>query len=207
MVPIFLQGFLLGGGLIVAIGAQNAFVLRQGLLRSHVFLVCLFCALSDASLIGLGVGGFGTVVASSPTLLVIVAFLGALFLFGYGVLAFRRAYSPTAMEAATAERSDLRTALLTCAAFTWLNPHVYLDTVVLVGGYSAQHEGMARLVFGLGAASASFVWFFALGYGARLLEGVFRRPAAWQVLDTLIGGIMWMLAAQLVLSALTGAAR
>lgn len=199
MIAPFLSGFLLGGGLIVAIGAQNAYVLRQGLLRNHVLAICLFCALSDAALIVLGVAGFGALVSSSPVLLKAVAILGALFLFGYGITAFRRALDPHGLEAAAAERPTMRQALLTIAAFTFLNPHVYLDTVVLVGGYSAQYPGAERVAFGAGASAASFVWFFSLGYGARLLEPLFRKPAAWRVFDTLIGLVMWLLAAKLAL--------
>lgn len=194
----FLEGFLLGGGLIIAIGAQNAYVLRQGLLRNHVFWISLFCALSDALLIVLGVAGFGAIVSSSPVMLKAVAIFGALFLFWYGWSAFRRALHPAAMLAAAEERPTIRRALLTIAAFTFLNPHVYLDTVVLVGGYSAQFPGDGRFIFGLGAATASFVWFFTLGYGARLLEPLFRQPLAWRILDTLIGCVMWLLAFKLV---------
>lgn len=205
MLSPFLEGFLLGGGLIVAIGAQNAYVLRQGLLRNHVFWLCLFCALADALLIVVGVAGFGTAVSSSQSLLRAVAIFGGVFLLAYGALAFRRALHPAVMAAAAAERPNLRQAVLSIAAFTFLNPHVYLDTVVLVGGYSAQFEGTERLVFGIGAALASFVWFFSLGYGARLLEPLFLKPAAWRILDTLIGVIMWVLAAKLLIPALTGA--
>ncbi len=194
----FVEGFFLGGGLIVAIGAQNAYVLRQGLLKNHVFWISLFCALSDALLIALGVAGFGALVSSSPTLLKAVAIFGALFLFWYGITAFRRALHPHALEAAAAERPTIRQALVTIAAFTFLNPHVYLDTVVLVGGYSAQYPDPGRLIFGAGAAAASFVWFFSLGYGARLLEPLFRKPMAWRVLDTIIGIVMWLLAFKLV---------
>lgn len=193
-----LAGFFLGGGLIVAIGAQNAYVLRQGLLRNHVFWICLFCALSDALLIALGVAGFGTLVLSSVKLLVAVTVLGALFLLWYGYTAFRRAMHPAIMEAAASEKPTLQQAIAAVAAFTYLNPHVYLDTVVLVGGYSTQYGEAGRYVFGVGAATASFVWFFSLGYGARLLEPLFRKPAAWRVLDSLIGMVMWLLALKLI---------
>jgi L-lysine exporter family protein LysE/ArgO len=198
MLTPFLSGFFLGGGLIIAIGAQNAYVLRQGLLKNHVFWICLFCAVSDATLIAAGVAGFGAIVQSSPALLKAVALFGAAFLFWYGITAFRRALHPGTLEAAASAKPDLKTALATMAAFTFLNPHVYLDTVVLVGGYSAQYPDPGRLVFGLGAAAASFVWFFGLGYGARLLEPLFRKPMAWRALDTLIGSVMWLLAFKLV---------
>ncbi|MCO5059242.1 MAG: LysE/ArgO family amino acid transporter [Rhizobiaceae bacterium] len=197
---IFLAGFLLGGSLIVAIGAQNAFILRQGLLDRHVFVLCLICALSDAVLIAAGVGGLGAIVASSPGAVRIVSVAGAVFLAAYSLLAFRRALRPGALEAATRGETALWPAILACLAFTFLNPHVYLDTVLLVGGLSGQYSGTGRLVFALGAMAASFVWFFGLGYGARLLQPIFARPRSWQVLDVLIGLVMAGLALSLALS-------
>jgi L-lysine exporter family protein LysE/ArgO len=185
-----ISGFLLGASLIIAIGAQNAFILRQGLLRQHVFVLSLICAASDALLIGLGVAGLGTLISQSPRLISVVTVGGALFLFAYAIIAFRRAMKPAAMQAAKSVGTKLWPAVAACLAFTFLNPHVYLDTVVLLGSLSAAHEGQARLAYGIGAASASFVWFFGLGYGARLLEPVFARPAAWRVLDVLIGLVM-----------------
>ena len=186
----FLSGFFLGLSLIVAIGAQNAFILRQGLLRQHVFVLCLICALSDAVLIAAGVAGLGTLVSSSPALIKAVSLGGAAFLFAYAAVAFRRAWRPQALHASGSGGGDLRAAVAACLAFTFLNPHVYLDTVVLVGSLSARFSGGARLAYGAGAMVASFVWFFALGYGARLLQPVFARPAAWRVLDILIGLVM-----------------
>lgn len=194
-----LAGFFLGGGLIVAIGAQNAFVLRLGLLRQHVFAVCLLCAICDAVLIILGIAGLGSLVSNSPVLLNIATYGGALFLFVYGVMAFRRALSPDAMQMAQQTTMSLGVALSTALAFTFLNPHVYLDTVVLVGSISAQYSGQARIAFGVGAVSASIVWFFALGYGARLLAPLFAMSRSWQVLDVLIGCVMWTLAASLLI--------
>lgn len=199
-----LSGFLLGASLIIAIGAQNAFILRQGLLRRHVFVLCLICAVSDAVLIALGVAGLGTLIAGSRALLTVVTLGGALFLAGYAVLAFRRALNPEAMKAANEGGGTLKTAIATCLAFTFLNPHVYLDTVLLVGGLSARFEGGDRLAYAIGAMSASFVWFFALGYGARLLAPVFAKPAAWRVLDLLIALVMAGLAASLVHRFLAG---
>jgi len=194
----FFSGFLLGGSLIVAIGAQNAFILRQGLLRQHVFLLCLICALSDAVLIAAGVAGLGALIARSPSLITVVTLGGAAFLLAYAMFAFRRAMKPDALVAAKGGGGSLKAAIAACLAFTFLNPHVYLDTVLLVGSLSGRHEGAARIAFGVGAASASFVWFFALGYGARLLQPVFARPAAWRVLDVLIGLVMAALAASLL---------
>jgi len=194
-----LSGALLGASLIIAIGAQNAFILRQGLLRSHVFVLCLICALSDALLIAAGVAGLGTLVSQSPTLIVAVTLGGALFLASYAVLAFRRAWRPQAMQAAGGNGLSLKAAVATCLAFTFLNPHVYLHTVLLLGSLSAAYHGPARLAYGAGAAVASFVWFFGLGYGARLLQPVFAKPAAWRVLDVIIGVVMSLLALSLLL--------
>jgi len=188
--PAALSGFLLGASLIMAIGAQNAFILRQGLLRQHVFVLSLICALSDALLIAAGVAGLGTLIATSPMLINAVTIGGAIFLFSYAVIAFRRAMKPEALHAAKRGEGSLKAAIAACLAFTFLNPHVYLDTVVLLGSLSARYEGSARAAYGAGAVVASFVWFFGLGYGARLLEPIFARPAAWRVLDVLIGLVM-----------------
>jgi len=192
------SGFFLGASLIIAIGAQNAFILRQGLLRSHVFILCLICALSDAVLIAAGVAGLGTIISRSPGLIAVVTLGGAVFLGSYAFLAFRRAVHPHAMQAEAENGLTLKAAVATCLAFTFLNPHVYLDTVVLLGSLSAAYEDVARLAYGAGAAVASFVWFFGLGYGARLLQPVFARPAAWRVLDVIIGIVMSLLALSLL---------
>jgi L-lysine exporter family protein LysE/ArgO len=192
-----INGFLLGAGLIVAIGAQNAFVLRQGLARSHVFVICLICALSDAVLIALGIGGLGALVSNSPRMIAAVTIAGAIFLLVYGLLAFARAIHTGGLEAAVDKPAGLGAAMAACLAFTFFNPHVYLDTVVLIGALSASYAGAARLAFGAGAVLASFVWFFGLGYGARWLAPVFAARRAWQVLDIAIGLVMWSLAAGL----------
>ncbi|WP_269931551.1 LysE/ArgO family amino acid transporter [Aminobacter sp. HY435] len=193
-----ISGFLLGASLIIAIGAQNAFILRQGLLRQHVFILCLICAASDALLIAAGIAGLGTLISRSPNLILVVTLGGALFLFTYAIIAFRRAMKPEVLQAAKSGEARLWPAVAACLAFTFLNPHVYLDTVVLLGSLSASYEGQARLAFGLGAATASFVWFFGLGYGARLLEPVFARPSAWRVLDVVIGLVMAAIGLSLV---------
>jgi L-lysine exporter family protein LysE/ArgO len=192
-----INGFLLGAGLIVAIGAQNAFVLRHGLARSHVFVICLICALSDAVLIALGIGGLGALVSNSPRMIAAVTIAGAIFLLVYGLLAFARAIHTGGLEAAVDKPAGLGAAMAACLAFTFFNPHVYLDTVVLIGALSASYAGAARLAFGAGAVLASFVWFFGLGYGARWLAPVFAARRAWQVLDIAIGLVMWSLAAGL----------
>lgn len=193
----FIEGFLLGGGLIIAIGAQNAFILRQGLLRSHVFILCLICAFSDALLIAIGVAGLGALIEQNPALLKIVALAGAVFLMGYALIAARRAFYPQPMAAQTDNALALKPAIATVLAFTFLNPHVYLDTVVLIGSISAQHMGVERLAFGMGAMLASFIWFFALGYGARWLAPLFSRAIAWQILDVIIALVMAALAISL----------
>lgn len=197
MTSSLLSGFVLGFSLILAIGAQNAFVLRQGLLREHVFAICLTCAVSDALLITAGVAGMGATVAALPWLGELLRYGGAAFLVCYGLLSLWRGWRGQESLASTgAGGGRLGPALLTVLAFTWLNPHVYLDTVVLVGSIAAQ--ATSRAGFGLGAVLASFVFFFGLGYGARLLAPLFARPAAWQVLNLLIGLTMLAIAARLV---------
>jgi L-lysine exporter family protein LysE/ArgO len=199
----FLAGFATGAGLIIAIGAQNAFVLRVGLTKRHVFPVALFCASADALLIVAGVGGFGRLVQSSPALLAIVTWGGVAFLSWYGLSALRRAMSPNALRAAGEVEPSLGATLAKCAAFTFLNPHVYLDTVVLLGSLSAAYAPNSA-IYGLGAAISSFVWFFSLAYGARLLAPLFEKPAAWRVLDSLIAVVMFLLAGKLIWGALSG---
>lgn len=192
-----LAGFLLSLSLILAIGAQNAFVLRQGLRQAHVFAVCLFCGLSDAVLITAGVAGFGALAEAVPWLETAMRLGGAAFLIWYGWLNACSAWQGgAALVAGGPMETSLVRTLLTLAAITWLNPHVYLDTVVLIGSISAQYDD--RLAFGIGAVTASFVFFFALGYGARLLAPLFRRPRAWQGLDALIAVIMWTIAFSLL---------
>ena len=195
-----IAGFLLGASLIIAIGAQNAFVLKLGIQKRHVFTIVMICALSDALLIVLGVAGFGTFVQSSPNILTAVTIFGAVFLSLYGGLAMMRAIHPSRMKAADNPQTTLVGAVTTVLSLTFLNPHVYLDTVVLLGGISAQYEGAARFIFGAGAALASFVWFFALGYGARLLQPVFAKPRSWQILEFFIAIIMWSIAFKLIYS-------
>ena len=198
ILPAAFSGFLLGGTLIIAIGAQNAFILRMGLLRQHVFTLCLICALSDALLIAVGVAGLGAFVDSNPGLLRFISIAGALFLFSYAILAIRRALKPSAMLQANEPGMALSKAVSICLAFTFLNPHVYLDTVVLIGTLASVYQGQFRLAFGVGAMTASFVWFFTLGYGARLLEPVFEKPIAWRVLDVIIALVMSWLAFSLL---------
>ena len=193
-------GFFLGFSLILAIGAQNAFVLRQGLRREHVLLVCLTCAVSDALLILAGVAGFGSLVQRVPWIDPVARYGGAAFLFGYAIFAFRSAWRGGGkLEAAERVVPSWRAAVMTCLALTWLNPHVYLDTVVLLGAASLRYLE-TKSYFALGAMCASFVFFFSLGYGARILQPLFRKPAAWQALDILVGIIMLLIAVNLLSS-------
>jgi L-lysine exporter family protein LysE/ArgO len=199
---VFLTGLTMGLGLIVAIGAQNAFVLRQGLRGEHVFAICLTCAVSDAALILLGVAGFGRIVAAAPWVDPVMRYGGAAFLVWYGARSLRSALRSTEALAvgAAAGAAPLRPVLLTCLAFTWLNPHVYLDTVVLLGAISTQFPG-AEDVFAAGAITGSFLFFFSLGYGAAWLRPVFARPAAWRALEGAIAFVMWAIAFKLVAGA------
>lgn len=194
-----LKGFLTGFSLILAIGAQNAFVLRQGLLRQHVLPLVLFCAASDALLITAGVLGFGALTQALPGLPRLMALAGAGFLIVYGITRFRAALrGGDGMEISGRGQSLSRT-LMIAAAFTWLNPHVYLDTLGLIGAISTTLPTWSlRATFGLGAVTASFAFFFSLGYGARILAPLMQRPRAWQVLDALIALTMWAIAAGLI---------
>jgi len=208
-----LAGFGLGLSLIVAIGAQNLFVLRQGVRREHAWAVAAVCAVSDAALIALGVSGLGVLLDAVPWLVDVVRWAGAAFLVAYGVLAARRALRPSgaalhvaaddadevaATGGAVATRTRLAPVLLTCLALTWLNPHVYLDTVFLLGSVAGTH-GDARWWFAAGAITASFAWFFALALGARRLGRRLSTPRAWRVLDGIIAVVMIALAVSLVL--------
>ncbi|MFF3936842.1 LysE/ArgO family amino acid transporter [Streptomyces phaeofaciens] len=195
-------GFGTGLSLIVAIGAQNAFVLRQGVRRDAVLAVVGICALSDALLITLGVGGVGALVVAWPDALTVVGWIGGAFLLGYGLLAARRVIRPGAQALHTDGEAagSRRRAVLTCLALTWLNPHVYLDTVFLLGSIAAD-RGPLRWTFGLGAALASLCWFAALGFGARLLGRFLTRPAAWRVLDGLVAATMITLGVLLITGA------
>lgn len=203
-----LQLMLLGFGasltLIIAIGAQNAYVLRLGVEgRGRILItVLLICAFSDAILIAAGVAGIGAVLEAAPAAVDVVRIIGAIFLISYGVLAARRAISPRAMTLAESPAdASMKAIVLTTLAFTWLNPHVYLDTVMLLGSIANQQGEVDRWWWALGAMTASFAWFFLLGYGARLLKPLFARPGAWRVLDALIAVMMIGLGAGLIIGA------
>jgi L-lysine exporter family protein LysE/ArgO len=198
------QGFALGASLIIAIGAQNAFVLRQGLARAQVFLVAGLCSLSDAGLIALGAGGFAALVAALPALAAAAAWGGALFLFVYGARALLAALRPGRLEVGGGAVTGAWKAIALTLAVSLLNPHVYLDTVILIGSVAAQLAPPERLGFTLGAMTASFVWFFGLALGARRLAPLFARPIAWRVLDLAIAAVMWSIAGALVWDQLAG---
>src|SRR5579883_3047775 len=193
-------GFAASAGLIVAIGAQNAFVLRQGLLRQHVGLVVAVCMFGDIALIVCGVGGIGVLVHEWPALLQVLRFGGAAFIGAYGLTAAHRAWRGSGALSPTATgEANWRRALLACMAFTFLNPHVYLDTMVLLGSLSTRYSGPMRWAFAVGACSASVLWFAMLGYGARLLLPVFRNPRAWRALDAMMAVFMFTLCLLLLL--------
>jgi len=200
--PVLLAGMTMGLSLIVAIGAQNAFVLRQGLRDEHVFAVCLTCAASDAALIVLGVSSFSRIATALPWLDPVMRYGGAAFLVAYGTKSLRSALRATdALKAAgTTATAGLFGTLLACLAITWLNPHVYLDTVVLLGTVSTQFPG-AAVSFAAGAIAGSFLFFFALGYGAAWLRPVFARPSAWRLLEGGIALVMGAIALKLVAGA------
>ncbi len=194
-----ITGFATAFALILAIGAQNAFVFRQGLARTHVFWLCLLCATSDAILITAGVLGFGYIVTLYPGLPLYMAWGGAAFLFVYGALRLHAAWQGAYAMQLAGQSASLWATLATGAAFTWLNPHVYLDTLALIGAISTEFPaGAPRTAFGIGAVTSSFVFFFGLGYGARLLAPIMQSAEAWRILDVLIGLVMWALAIKLI---------
>jgi len=192
-------GFIASFTLIAAIGAQNAFVLRQGIRREHVLPVVALCTVSDIALISAGIAGVGALISAHPSALNIAKFGGALFLVGYGLLAARRAWRPSALNPSQKAPARLIEVLVTCAALTFLNPHVYLDTVVLLGALANEHRD-ERWLFGVGAVTASAVWFFGLGLGARRLAGLFASPLTWRILDGLIAVMMLGLGVSLALT-------
>lgn len=206
---ILIQGMVISIGLIMAIGPQNAFVLRQGIRRQHVFTVVSACFLSDAFLISMGVAGMGALFALNPYLKFAMTGVGITFITIYGGLAFRAALRPTALdpEASGAPKGSgqsAKAAMLTVLAFTWLNPHTYVDTLVLIGGISSQYDSDPdRLSFAIGAVAGSAMWFLTLGYGAGRLAPIFESQRAWRILDAIIGTVMWTIAIMLTLSLLS----
>ena len=194
----YFAGFSLGLSLILAIGSQNAFVLKQGIKKNHVFIICLVCAISDAILILLGVSGFGVLIKQYPIIETMARYGGATFLFIYAFLSFKSAFTVEHALTASAKTEDnVIKIVMTCLAFTWLNPHVYLDTVVLLGSISTKYYP-EHFVFAFGAMSASVVFFFTLGYGARLLAPLFKQAKAWKILECIVGITMTVIAFSLI---------
>ncbi|MBY3580967.1 amino acid transporter [Rhizobium bangladeshense] len=195
---VYATGLMMGLSLIVAIGAQNAFILRQGLRNEHVFAVCLACALSDAALIVLGVTSLQRIAGLLPWLDPVMRYGGATFLAWYGAKSLYSALrSSAALTVAAAETASFSRTLVTCLALTWLNPHVYLDTVVLLGTISTRYPG-EQASFALGAVTGSFLFFFSLGYGATWLRPIFSKPSSWRMLETLVAATMWIIAFKLI---------
>ncbi len=198
MLLTLIKGFGAGSGLIIAIGAQNAFVLSQGVRKNHYIVVPLICASCDAILIALGVTGVGSAIASSKILSQFAGVGGAVFLFFYGMGSFKSAIKGGSLSTDRKAQTSLKAVVLTTLAVTLLNPHVYIDTVILLGSISSQFENLGRIWFGAGAALASFVWFFSLSFGGGILAPVFKKEMSWRILDTLVGITMWVIAISVV---------
>jgi L-lysine exporter family protein LysE/ArgO len=198
MLGIYLKGLALGASLIMAIGAQNAFVLSQGVRKKYIIIIPLICSTSDAVLISIGVLGVGQILATNEMVSNIASVGGALFLGWYGIKSFKSFLNPGHMDESHEGPQSLKAAVLFTLAVTLLNPHVYIDTILLLGGISSQFEGNGRYAFGAGAVTASFLWFFSLSLGGRILSPVFKNPLAWKILDLLIAGIMWFIAFTLI---------
>ncbi len=190
-----LEGFALSIGLILALGPQNVFVMRQGLMRSHVFAVCLACSVFDAVLITAGVLGMGSILSRIEGAEFIIAVGASIFLVSYGLLRIKSAMNPLGMTTEGEGENELAPTIVAAAAFTFLNPHVYVDTLLLIGGTSSRYAGDERLAFGIGAATASFVFFFSLGYGARSLSEALNKPEVWRYIDLSIAAVMFIIAA------------
>lgn len=194
----FFAGFSLGLSLILAIGSQNAFVLKQGIKNQNVFVICFVCAISDAILIGLGVAGFGVIVNQFPEIEILARYGGAIFLSIYALLSFKSAFTMThVMDSNVELKGSMLKSIMMCLAFTWLNPHVYLDTVILLGSISTQYQPN-QFIFAIGAITASFVFFFSLGYGSKFLAPVFAKAKAWKILEFFVGLTMISIAISLV---------
>ena len=193
-----LEGFALSLGLILAIGPQNAFVMRQGLRRSHVFSVCLVCSLADAGLIAIGILGVGSFVSNFESARPVIAACACAFLIGYGILRVKSSINPEGISLDGAAEGSLSSAIGTALAITFLNPHVYFDTLLLIGGASMDFSGDEKVAFGLGATSASFLFFFTLGYGAKRMSKVLNKPEAWRVIDRGIALIMFAIAGVII---------
>ena len=199
MIAPFIKGFATGGGLIVAIGAQNAFVLSQGVRRNHHLAIAFVCIICDALLICAGVAGFGTAVSTNPTLSQLVTWAGAGFLFFYGLRSMRSALRGGRMDTNDKMVQTLKAAIMTTLAVTLLNPHVYLDTIFLMGSVSSQLHGESRLFFWVGAVCASTLWFISLSIGGQMLAPLFKKRISWRILDSMVCATMWIMAVSLIL--------
>lgn len=197
MIP-YIQGLGTGAGLIVAIGAQNAFVLSQGVRKNHNWLVAFICSFCDALLIFIGAAGVGTAVAANPILKEVAGWGGAMFLFYYGWGAMRSAMKPGVLDLSENTYTTRRSALIASLAVTLLNPHVYLDTMVLLGGISGQFPENGRYMFAFGASTASILWFYSLSMCGVLLAPLFTKPIAWRIMDSLVCLTMWCIAIQII---------
>ncbi len=201
LIPL-LKGFGTGASLIIAIGAQNAFVLSQGVRKNHILVIPLVCAICDALLITLGVTGLGTLIASNPRLSMAAGIGGAAFLLVYGFNAFRSALRGGSLKATQETTGSLKAAVIMTLAVTLLNPHVYIDTVILLGSVASQFSLSDRGLFAAGACIASFIWFFSLSLGSSMLAPLFEKEIAWRILDTTVGIVMWAIAASLIVGLL-----
>ncbi|SHF90215.1 LysE/ArgO family amino acid transporter [Vibrio gazogenes] len=198
-----ITGFTTGAGLLVCIGSQNAFVLKQGLLRHHLFAIAAICSISDIILICCGIAGLGTLVKNWPNLVEIVRYAGAVFLAWTALSSAKQAwYGNSQLNPSTEDSSHFKTVILTCLGFTWLNPHVYLDTVFMIGSLSIPYSGIEKWKFAAGALSASVVWFSTITYGAKLLLPLFRNPYAWRILDALVAITMGYFSVSLLITPL-----
>ncbi len=200
MLLTFLKGLGTGAGLIIAIGAQNAFVLSQGVRKNHALTIALICSLCDVLLICIGISGVGSLIAQNAKLTTIATTGGAIFLFWYGLRSFLSAWKGGSIETDDNSLKSLKAVVIATLSVTFLNPHIYLDTVVLMGSISSKFTGTGRYVFGAGAITASFLWFFSLSFGGRALAPYFKEPAAWKFLDIMIGIIMWLIAISLIIN-------
>lgn len=202
MINAYSQGLVLGLGLIIAIGAQNAFVLTQGVRKKYNLIIPFICSLSDAVLISIGVLGTGNLLASNRILEIAASAGGALFLTWYGYRSFRSFLNPGKMDQSGEGPQNLKAAVLFTLAVTLLNPHVYIDTILLIGGISSSYYGKLKYGFGAGAISASIIWFFSLSLGGRILSPLFSKPFAWKILDLFVTAIMWVMAGKLIIGIL-----
>lgn len=202
MLSEIVNGALISASLIIAIGAQNLFVLKQGLLKNHIFYVSAICFVCDFGLMSIGILGLGTFISRNPLITNILAILGALFLIWYGFGAFKSAINGTSsmqIESQSTDNTSRIKVVMATLAVTLLNPHVYLDTVVIVGGIAGTLNSQQKLAFLIGAVCVSFIWFFSIGYGARLLTPLFKQKRMWVILDCIVGAVMFYIAYRLVM--------